>query len=293
MKPSLKVLPSDSNIIGELVRADTAGDLRFAHAVMTQVSLPYRNAGRTYEKTSGPWHISLSLKGRMAPAVQHLLKSNEASVAFGPTSRLILMSLQTRAIKIHSPEVPVEPSFTAFARDIGLDTGGRSISSLKEHVRNLSLTNMNLSYSDKERLSVFSGPIFSKFELSLKAPSQGILFPDIVRFNAEYFHSLQNHAVPLRGSAILALSGSARALDLYSFLAYRLHHIRKPVIIRWRSLNSQFADRPGGRIESFKRRFLKCLSQVKEVYPEARVDVVEGGIKLLSSPPPVRPLSRY
>jgi hypothetical protein len=41
----------------------------------------------------------------------------------------------------------------------------------------------------------------------------------------DYFDSLTRHAVPLNHMAVSALSGSAFALDVYAWLAQRLHRI--------------------------------------------------------------------
>ena len=48
-----------------------------------------------------------------------------------------------------------------------------------------------------------------------------------IRLSADYFESLQRHAVPLNKHYLSALSHSAMALDVYSWLAQRLHRIPK------------------------------------------------------------------
>jgi hypothetical protein len=44
-------------------------------------------------------------------------------------------------------------------------------------------------------------------------------------------------------------------------------------------------------LKSFKRRFKQALAQVLAVYPEAKVYETNGGIRLVPSPTPVKPLS--
>ena len=40
-------------------------------------------------------------------------------------------------------------------------------------------------------------------------------------------------------------------------------------------------------MRSFKRAFKTALKQVLVVYPEARVELISGGLRLYRSPPPV------
>ena len=63
--------------------------------------------------------------------------------------------------------------------------------------------------------------------------------------------------------AIAALSHSAMSLDVYAWLAQRLHRIPhgKPQFIPWKSLKDQFGC-GYTRMIDFKRVFLKALGQV-------------------------------
>lgn len=50
-------------------------------------------------------------------------------------------------------------------------------------------------------------------------PGQRTLWPSTARLSAEYFASLERHTVPLDRRAGGALSGSALARDVYTWLA--------------------------------------------------------------------------
>ena len=114
------------------------------------------------------------------------------------------------------------------------------------------------------------------------------LWPSFVEFSPEFFKSLMTHAVPLRLEAISALKHSARALDIYVWLAHRLWRINdsKPVRLKWTTLRFQFGNR-GQEMKSFKRAFKTALHQVLMVYPEAKVEIIKGGLFLKRSPPPI------
>ena len=173
-----------------------------------------------------------------------------------------------------------------------MSTSSASLKSIRKQMLNLALCDMALSFKKTKSLNIFRGNIFSKMSIVPNDnPNQTLLIPDTVKFNAEYYESMRAHSVPLNGRAIASLSSSARSLDLYSFLAYRLHNIKKPTFIGWLSLQNQFSDHVG-RKETFRRKFMSSLKDVITVYPEARVQVVEGGIRLLNSPPPIKPPAR-
>jgi len=106
--------------------------------------------------------------------------------------------------------------------------------------------------------------------------------------NQKYFESLQKHAVPLDERALAALSHSAMALDIYAWLAQRLHRIPrgKPQFITWVALKGQFGV-DFGRMSHFKETFHLALRQVLACYPKAKVEVAHGGLTLRNSPPPV------
>jgi hypothetical protein len=72
-----------------------------------------------------------------------------------------------------------------------------------------------------------------------------VLWPSTVEFSLRYFESLVQHAVPLDEEAVARLSHSAMALDVYTWLAQRLHRVNpaKPAFVPWVSLWEQFGQR--------------------------------------------------
>jgi hypothetical protein len=95
--------------------------------------------------------------------------------------------------------------------------------------------------------------------------------------------------VPLDERAIAALSHSALALDIYCWLAQRLHRIPegKPQLVPWTSLYDQFGQ-SYTRLRKFREFFIFMLPQIKAAYPEARFEIDERGMTLFNSAPPVR-----
>mgnify|MGYP000708730157 CR=1 FL=1 len=78
------------------------------------------------------------------------------------------------------------------------------------------------------------------------------------------------------------------ALDIYTWLAQRLHRIprEKPQFITWAAIKGQFGV-DFGRMTHFRETFLLALRQVLACYPKAKIEVDHGGLTLRNSPPPV------
>ena len=81
---------------------------------------------------------------------------------------------------------------------------------------------------------------------------------------------------------------SALDLDIYAWLAQRLHRVSKgkPQTITWQALKTQFGP-DYGRLIDFRRKFALALKTVLTTYPNARVEIADAGLVLWNSPPPV------
>ena len=76
------------------------------------------------------------------------------------------------------------------------------------------------------------------------------------------------------------------ALDIYVWLAYRLHALTQSAPISWTSLHAQFGT--GFKlVRQFKPQFLDALAAATAAYPDARIDVTDTNVTLHPSRPPV------
>src|SRR3954451_5963846 len=103
---------------------------------------------------------------------------------------------------------------------------------------------MSVAYDDQQSIQV-DAKVVSKFELWLiRDESQRVLWPSTLRLSLDYYESLTRYAVPLDERAIAALAHSATALDVYCWLAQRLHRIPdgKPQFVPWPALHEQFGQ---------------------------------------------------
>jgi hypothetical protein len=225
---------------------------------------------------------------------------------YGSYPRLALAWLSTEAVRTRNREIELGPTFSSFMYKLGLTpvTGKRGTTSrLREQLHRLFSTTIGCSYSDEDEghAAGVGYTIAHKHQLwwSPRDPEQEFgdwlgrgrgrpcLYPNscssVVVLSAEFYDELVAHAVPIDLRALKALKGSPLALDIYSWLTYRMSYLRRPCLIPWEALQTQFgADY--GRLRDFKRKFLSHLADVLHVYPAARLSDQATGLLLRPSP---------
>ena len=273
------------------IQEEDPESLLFQHTVFCQTGLPYRDPGDdvlAWERTNG--HIALSIEAGRAfdPEAGKYIQQG---LPFGPKPRLILAHLNAEALRQQSPEIDVGASLTAFAKRIYRnDPNGHELKVLKTQLGRLSVALVRMALKEDNTAVQVQTTVIKKLDLWFpKNENQRVLWPSTVRLDGDYFESLQKHAVPLDERAVASLSHSAMALDIYAWLAQRLHRVPKgkPAFIPWASLHQQFGWHYQ-RIRAFRDAFKTALDQVLSQYPGARVAGDERGLTLSNSPPPVQ-----
>jgi hypothetical protein len=274
----------------ELTEQDNEPRLSFQHTIFCQTGLPYRNPGddrRLWERRQGAALLRVHAGEVANPATRNMV---EVGLPWGAKPRLILAHLNAEALRQNSPEVAVESSLSAFVKRIRGFNGGREIRFFKDQLTRLAAANIRLALFRSEReAEQIEAKVITKFDLWLeKDERQRVLWPSTIRLSLDYFESLLLHAVPLNERDLAALAHSALALDLYSWLAQRLHRVNpnRPAFIQWPALKQQFGP-DYGYIGHFKVEFRKALQQVLTRYKAARIDIDGYGMRLFNSPPPV------
>ena len=273
------------------IEADDPDAILYQHSVFCQTGLPYRDPGkgvRLWQQSQGAAHLEVEA-GRAFDPVQEAFV--DVGLPFGPKPRLILAYLNAEAIRAGSPVVEVEDSLSAFVQRIGLCRDGRSVRAVKDQLTRLATAEIRLALAmpGKPARQVQSH-IVKGFDLWLpKDERQRVLWPANVTLSADYFESLQRHAVPLDERAVAALSHSAMALDVYCWLAQRLHRVEpgKPAFIPWAALRTQFGWHYA-RMRKFREVFRQTLDLVCTQYRGAKIELDGRGMTLRNSPPPIK-----
>jgi Plasmid encoded RepA protein len=263
----------------------------FLHAIQCQCGIPYRNPGDSvheWDRKQGIASLRIEAGSAIDPHTGEFVK---LGLPYGEKPRLVLIHLATEAVRTGSPVVDVEDSMTAFARSLGLETNGQQLRSLKDQLARLAAATVRMGIVEDGRAIQVNTQFVSAFDLWFpKQPDQRVLWPSTVRLSEEYYQSLGQHAVPLDHRAVGALASSSMALDIYVWLAQRLHRVpsSRPQFLAWDALHEQFGQ-GFTRVRDFRRKFLQTLHQVQSAYPAARLDADDRGLTLTHSPPPVAP----
>ncbi|MCY4671753.1 MAG: replication protein RepA [Rhodococcus sp.] len=266
-------------------------DITFQHTVLCQTSMPYqRTAARRLERRNGIVRLLMEAGEALDPVRGEFIAT---PLPYGPKARLILTHLNREAMRRQDPVVELEDSLTGYVRNL-LDRSpnGREIAAFKNQMTQLSVSTIRLGVVKDRRAIQFNTQVVDALDLWAPSdPDQRVIWPSTVTLNTRYFESLMEHAVPLNERAVRALQHSAVGLDIYAWLAQRLHRIPAghSQFVPWTGLHTQFGT--GYKlIRQFRVFFLKQLRAVLTQYPNARVEV-EGtnGMRLHRSPPPVRP----
>lgn len=281
-----RMIESSVQIMGQPVPEE----FLYQHTLFCQTVLPYRDPGpnvRKWEREQGQISLRLEAGSAKDPYGRYI----EVGLPFGPAARLILCHLNTEALRIGSAVIEVKDSLTAFVhRLLGFAPNGREIRKFKDQLTRLSAATLRLAASQDGYTIQKNAHIVSQFTLwAERFDGERFLIPQQIILSSDYFESLQEHAVPLDERSIAALAHNSMALDVYCWLAQRLHRVNpsRPQFLAWTNLHEQFGQ-GYKQVRFFRRDFLNVLSLVKAQYPAAKFETNEGGMMLCNSTPPVQ-----
>jgi hypothetical protein len=280
-----KVTPTTKRLIdahAEIIDS-RADEIAFSHSVLCQTSLPYKPTDeRVWIRDQG--NVSLRIE---AGAARHpdTGKWVDLPLPHGEKPRLVMLHLNGEALRTGSPVIDVQDSMTAFVKSLGIHVNGRNIRTLRDQLARLAAAHIVLGIGP----DTIKADIIRQFRVWWPDDAQQrVLWPSVVRLDTDYFDSLTKHAVPLDSRAVAALAHSALDLDIYAWLAQRLHRIPKgkPQTITWQALKSQFGP-DYDRLRKFREKFVPAIKTVLTAYPSARIEKADAGLVLWNSPPPV------
>jgi hypothetical protein len=265
--------------------ADEDNGIGFVYSGWTQAALPHRrlNDDQTWQIASD--HVKLLIEPGRRP--NDFGEPTWVGVPYGSRARLIMLYLQTEALRTNSREIELGKSLRAWLTRLGISIGGKSLKDVREQAERISRCRLTFHIQSAGRAGLVNQNIMdTAMFVDGTDPIQGTLFLETARLSEVFFEQLRKHPVPLEEAAIRAINNNSMALDIYCWLAYRLHVLSGPRQITWKALMGQFGN---GYKEQFhfKPRFLENLGLALAVYPEAKVDADERGLTLKPSKSPI------
>jgi hypothetical protein len=249
------------------------------HAGFSMTALPHKDIPETQ------WV-------RKGAGVKLLVESGSDSglkpigIPFGSIARMILLYLQTEAVTTRSREIELGRSMNHWLTSMGIDNGGKTYKLVREQSKRLSLCRLTFYKETPNATLVTNGSFVRDAIIPTREGDQLPLWREAVRLDEGFYASLIEHPMPVREAAIRQIGGRSMAIDVYIWLAYRLHQLTKPTPISWAALCAQFGS---GFTHGwhFKAKFKEPLALALAAYPEAQVVADDTGLILYPSPPPV------
>ena len=200
-------------------------DIRHMHSVLAVLGLPYERLPldvREFTRAQGNMSLNVRAGKIMTPNGEWKTQP----LPFGPKARLIVMHLCSEAIRTKSPTIELADTFTAFVQEMGFSKSGGErgpLTAFREQLNALAACDMQIGTWNGVSARTRSFKPINDFDVWLSDnPAQRSLWPSTVTFSQDMFDSLKRHAVPYNIRAVRAFAGSARKLDLYFWLGWRV-----------------------------------------------------------------------
>lgn len=269
--------------------AQAAGMLGYQARILVQCSLPYRRQLVTHwKRTNGQVQLTI-------------LADPEHGLPYGAYPRVFLTWIGTEAIQNQSRRIELQPSLNALLEKLGISTNanGEKRKRFKDQILRLltaTIASTMVTLHDENDVEWPDTMEYHRQQMVLTdemvlwwtpyRPAQSYKAGSYLTLSERFYAALTAHPVPVDMRSVLALKGSALALDIYSWLVYRLSYLKQPTTIPWELLRLQFggeyADTKQGRYE-FKRTFQTQLAEVLRLYPDAKVTADSHGLTLRPS----------
>jgi len=266
---------------------DEDGGIGFIFSGWAQAALPHRRLAN-----DAVWQLETERVTLLVEPGRRAVSGGEAQwvgVPFGSRARLIMLYLQGEALRTKSREIELGRSLNAWLVRLGIPIGGKSFKDVREQAERISRCRLSFHMHSGTRQGLVNQNIVdTAMFVDERDAAQNSLFLETARLSETFFEQLQRHPVPIEEAAIKAINNNSMALDLYCWLAYRLHALPSTRAITWKALHAQFGA-GFARLDHFRAKFLENLYLALAVYPEANVEANTKGLMLKPSRPPVAP----
>jgi hypothetical protein len=199
------------------------------------------------------------------------------------------VDLQSEALEKGSREIAMEKSASALVARLGVGRGGPTNAKVADQLERLATCSVDFSFGTDKRGVVVNQRLVDAFEyvgdVDRRARTTMRVIERLILSEA-FFNELRRHPVLVDRAALRDLATSPLAIDVYLWLAYRLHALKGETPVGWDRLWRQFGTRVG-KLKNFKSQFEAPLHLALSAYASAKVRVTERGLLLEPSPPPV------
>lgn len=239
---------------------------------LAQATLPHTDPkiplGQLYSRETGKLTLTV------APT------SKRHGIPYGTVPRMILAWICTEAVHTGERNLSLGHSQAEFLQKIGMHSNGRDIGRFKDQALRLFKSVISVEYADDQGADESARLLISSQSHVFwhpKRSEQRALWDSTLELSEDFSREILAAPVPIDMRVFHALSKSPLAMDVYTWLTYRMFVLRRSgrpfVLVPWEGLKMQFGsgypDTQRG-LYDFKANFKKRLNEVLAFYPEAR-----------------------
>ena len=216
-RSEIKLIEASAQIMSSPPQGD---DMAFTHSVLCQVGLPRKKfEGREFMRQCGATWINVQ-----AGYLDEGAGAVEQSIPYGSIPRLALAWISSQAVREKNREIYIGKNASDFLKMLGKPTNGGprgSYTTMRKQVHALAACRLQMGFKGR----TYNGQPVEQFDAWVSKDNGHSRWPGVMKLSEGYFGSLLDSAVPLDNRALLALSDSSLALDVYAWLAHRLYRI--------------------------------------------------------------------
>jgi hypothetical protein len=262
----------------EIETAKESGMVGYMAWVFVQATMPHKKiSGNEFIRKNGSFNLSI-------------LSPSKIGLPYGSIPRLLMAWLTREAVLTKSREISLGDSLSAFMKQLGLiPTGGRwgTITRLREQSKRLFSSSISCFYEDEYYAGERGFRVSDSYDLwwspkNSKEPSLG----SIVRLSESFYQSIITNPVPMDMRVLKSLTRSPLAIDIYSWITYRMSYLKRNTPISWNVLQLQFGSGYSQTFQGkrdFKKAFVRELKKISVFYSEANFEIEQDCLMLKPS----------
>jgi hypothetical protein len=277
--------------------AATRDDIAFTHSVFAQCFLPLRklrNDAKRYEVRHGNASLLIKAGDLINPETKEY---EEQDIPCGAAARIAFAHIHNHIIRAGSmdeaQEVPMGESLRNFFKTYRLKISGQNGKQIIKQIHNIAAAHISIGVWNDTQIKQVNIPTLAE-EINFwleKDERQRTLWQPSMILNRRYVETIRERRVPLDMRALIGLYEKPRAMDIFTWLSYRLPLVKSNsgVFIPFfgdSGLHGVFGNTVKDP-HKFKQLFTQALHDAHKYYPDARLSIEEQGIRIYNSPSPI------
>jgi len=272
----------------------------FLHSALCAMSLPTRRPTGEDEfkpiiRQDRNYSLAITPKPRLVRGADGKAQMVNLGVPFGSYPRIILIHILSQAVKKQTRDIYLGGSFRDMMRRFGYEGASRGqrgqTDLLREQLDRLLACEWMIHWAHEDAATQENA--FKVNEVKLSHDYAGMNSPDgsfnrELRLSETFYEHLRDHAVRFDMNAVHALRRKPTAIDLYSYLSYRLPRIPagKTVELDYDQLGAHIGNNIADKAK-MRQTIKRTLEVVATVYGHAQIDMGAYKVRLQRSAPPI------